>query len=53
MNLSYQKRVAATVLKCGVNRVWVEANLKETQLTHVREGQDVTVEVDAYHHQLS
>ncbi len=32
----------------AVNRVWVEANLKETQLTHVREGQDVTVEVDAY-----
>jgi len=28
--------------------LWVEANLKETQLTHVREGQRVTVEVDAY-----
>ncbi|MFT5446908.1 MAG: membrane fusion protein (multidrug efflux system) [Gammaproteobacteria bacterium] len=28
--------------------VWVEANLKETQLTHVRIGQTVTVEVDAY-----
>jgi membrane fusion protein (multidrug efflux system) len=28
--------------------VWVEANLKETQLTHVREGQRVSVEVDAY-----
>ena len=28
--------------------VWVEANLKETQLTHVRIGQPVTVEVDAY-----
>ena len=28
--------------------VWVEANLKETQLTHVREGQKVTVTVDAY-----
>jgi len=24
MNLSYQKRVASTVLKCGVNRVWVD-----------------------------
>ena len=24
MNLSYQRRVAATVLKCGVNRVWVD-----------------------------
>jgi membrane fusion protein (multidrug efflux system) len=28
--------------------VWVEANLKETQLTHVKVGQLVTVEVDAY-----
>ena len=27
---------------------WIEANLKETQLTHVREGQSVTVSVDAY-----
>jgi membrane fusion protein (multidrug efflux system) len=27
---------------------WVEANLKETELTHVRVGQKVTVVVDAY-----
>ncbi|MFP1683606.1 HlyD family secretion protein [Alloalcanivorax sp. C16-1] len=27
---------------------WVEANLKETQLTNVREGQSVEVEVDSY-----
>jgi membrane fusion protein (multidrug efflux system) len=27
---------------------WIEANLKETQLTHVVVGQAVTVEVDAY-----
>lgn len=27
---------------------WVEANLKETQLTHVREGQLVDIEIDAY-----
>lgn len=27
---------------------WVEANLKETQLTNVREGQEVEVEVDTY-----
>ncbi|WP_416896572.1 MAG: HlyD family secretion protein [Minwuia sp.] len=27
---------------------WVEANLKETQLTHVEVGQEVEVEVDAY-----
>lgn len=29
-------------------RPWIEANLKETQLTHVREGQRVDVELDAY-----
>lgn len=28
--------------------VWVEANYKETQLTHVREGQRATVSADAY-----
>lgn len=27
---------------------WIEANLKETQLTHVHEGQSVTITVDAY-----
>ncbi|RUO81530.1 HlyD family secretion protein [Idiomarina tyrosinivorans] len=27
---------------------WVDANLKETQLTHVREGQTVELHVDAY-----
>ena len=27
---------------------WIEANLKETQLTHVREGQRVTIRIDAY-----
>lgn len=27
---------------------WIEANLKETQLTHVHEGQSVTISVDAY-----
>ena len=32
----------------SIHETWIEANLKETQLTHVREGQDVTVEVDAY-----
>jgi membrane fusion protein (multidrug efflux system) len=28
--------------------VWVTANFKETQLTHMRAGQPVTIEVDAY-----
>ncbi|MCG8596531.1 MAG: HlyD family secretion protein [Kiloniellales bacterium] len=31
-----------------VARVWVEANLKETDLTHVRVGQQAKVTVDAY-----
>ena len=29
-------------------RPWVEANLKESQLTHVRVGQSATIEIDAY-----
>ena len=32
----------------GVDRLWVEANLKETDLTHVREGQRALIFVDAY-----
>jgi membrane fusion protein (multidrug efflux system) len=30
------------------NATWIEANLKETQLTHVEAGQRVEIEVDAY-----
>lgn len=32
----------------GTERVWVEANLKETELTHIRVGQPARVVVDAY-----
>lgn len=32
----------------SVENVWIDANLKETQLTHVREGQAVDIHVDAY-----
>lgn len=28
--------------------IWVEANFKETELTHMRPGQEATVEVDTY-----
>ena len=28
--------------------IWIEANLKETELTHVNEGQTATITVDAY-----
>ncbi len=31
-----------------LDRVWVTANFKETQLEHMRPGQRVTIEVDAY-----
>ena len=31
-----------------VDDTWVIANLKETQLTHIQEGQEVEVQVDAY-----
>jgi membrane fusion protein (multidrug efflux system) len=32
----------------AANRVWVVANPKETELTHVRAGQSATVSVDSY-----
>jgi len=32
----------------GDREVWIEANFKETQLTDVRPGQPVTIEVDTY-----
>lgn len=32
----------------GIEEIWIEANLKESQLTRVREGQPVTFTVDAY-----
>jgi len=31
-----------------IDNLWVEANFKETQLTHVADGQSATVTVDAY-----
>ena len=32
----------------GIDPLWIEANLKETDLTHVRENQPARVHVDAY-----
>jgi membrane fusion protein (multidrug efflux system) len=29
-------------------RVWIEANFKETELTHMHQGQSATVEIDTY-----
>ena len=36
----------------GGDKVWVEANLKETELTHVRVRQEVKITVDAYPKQV-
>jgi membrane fusion protein (multidrug efflux system) len=32
----------------SIDRIWVEANFKETELTHMRPGQEATVEIDTY-----
>jgi membrane fusion protein (multidrug efflux system) len=32
----------------STDRVWVEANFKETELTHMRPGQQATIDVDTY-----
>lgn len=39
---------ATPVFSMMSNRVWVEANFKETELTHMRPGQTATVSVDTY-----
>ncbi len=39
-------RVVFTLIE--TDAIWVEANMKETDLTHVREGQDVDITIDAY-----
>ncbi len=39
---------ATPVFSMMSNNVWVEANFKETELTHMQPGQTATVEVDTY-----
>jgi membrane fusion protein (multidrug efflux system) len=39
---------ATPVFSLMSDRIWVEANFKETELTYMRPGQDATVEVDTY-----
>jgi membrane fusion protein (multidrug efflux system) len=46
---SYVQPVQA-LLAIVPREVWIVANFKETQLTHMRPGQAVTVRVDAYPH---
>ncbi|WP_396127366.1 efflux RND transporter periplasmic adaptor subunit [Acidicapsa acidisoli] len=33
-----------------LDEIWITANLKETQMAHVRPGQQVKIEVDTYGH---
>jgi membrane fusion protein, multidrug efflux system len=39
---------ATPVFSLMSDRLWVEANFKETELTNMRPGQDATIEVDTY-----
>jgi membrane fusion protein (multidrug efflux system) len=39
---------ATPVFSMMSDRLWVEANFKETELTHMRPGQDATVSVDTF-----
>jgi membrane fusion protein, multidrug efflux system len=41
-------QIAAPVFSLMSDRVWVEANFKETELTHMRAGQEATISVDTY-----
>jgi membrane fusion protein, multidrug efflux system len=41
-------QAATPVFSLMSDRLWVEANYKETELTHMRPGQEATVEVDTY-----
>jgi len=45
---AYVKPGTAVMSIVAVNNVWVEANFKETDLTHVQPGQPVTIHVDTY-----
>ena len=41
-------QVGQTLFSIVPEHVWVTANFKETQLTHLRAGQKVTIKVDTY-----
>jgi membrane fusion protein (multidrug efflux system) len=41
-------QVGQPLLAIVPEHIWITANFKETQLTHMRAGQSVTVKVDAY-----
>ena len=39
---------AAVFSMMSSRRIWIEANFRETGLTHMRPGQEATIDVDAY-----
>jgi membrane fusion protein (multidrug efflux system) len=39
---------AAVFSLLSSRRIWIEANFRETSLTHMRPGQEATIDVDAY-----
>jgi membrane fusion protein (multidrug efflux system) len=39
---------AAVFSMMSTRRIWIEANFRETGLTHMRAGQEATIDVDAY-----
>ncbi len=45
---TYLTPAMPTFALVGTDNVWVEANYKETDLTHMKVGQKATVDIDAY-----
>ena len=45
---TYLNPAMPTFALVGTDDVWVEANFKETDLTHMRVGQEANVDIDAY-----
>ncbi len=45
---TYLTPAMPTFALVGTDNVWVEANYKETDLTHMQVGQKATVDIDAY-----
>src|SRR5207237_9061412 len=45
---TYVSAASPLVSLISSDRIWVEANFKETELTHMRPGQSATVEIDTY-----
>ena len=49
VNLTNQRRVAASILKCGVNRVWIDSNRTEDVANAVtREDIRNLMEIEQY-----